>query len=57
VIELLGPEILMFGSDYPHGESWFPVSVETVLNWNLTDIERRKLLWDNAARYYRRYSE
>jgi predicted TIM-barrel fold metal-dependent hydrolase len=57
VIDLLGSEILMFGSDYPHGESWFPVSVETVLGWNLKDDEMRKLLWDNATRYYQRYSE
>ena len=46
----------MFGSDYPHGESWFPVSVETVLNWKLKEGDLRKLLWDNAARYYRRYA-
>ena len=57
VIDLLGPDILMFGSDYPHGESWFPVSVETVFGWKLAADNMRKLLWDNAVRYYRRYSE
>jgi predicted TIM-barrel fold metal-dependent hydrolase len=56
VIDLLGPDILMFGSDYPHGESWFPVSVETVLGWNLKPEYLRKLFWDNAVKYYRRYS-
>jgi hypothetical protein len=56
VIDLLSPDILMFGSDYPHGESWFPVSVETVLGWKLKEEHLRKLLWDNAARYYGRYS-
>jgi predicted TIM-barrel fold metal-dependent hydrolase len=56
VIDLLGPDILMFGSDYPHGESWFPVSVETVFNWHLREADLRKLLWNNAANYYRRYS-
>lgn len=56
VIDLLGPDILMFGSDYPHGESWFPVSVETVLGWNLSQDILRKLFWDNAVRYYARYS-
>ena len=56
VIDLLGPDILMFGSDYPHGESWFPVSAETVLGWNLKPEHLRKLLWDNAVKYYRRYS-
>jgi uncharacterized protein len=57
VIDLLGPDILMFGSDYPHGESWFPVSVETVLGWRLKEEHLRKLLWDNAVNCYRRYSE
>lgn len=47
----------MFGTDYPHGESWFPVSVETVFGWKLVADNMRKLLWDNAVRYYRRYSE
>jgi predicted TIM-barrel fold metal-dependent hydrolase len=56
-MDLLGSEILMFGSDYPHGESWFPVSVETVLGWKLKESDMRKLLWDNAVRYYQRYSE
>ncbi len=56
VIDLLGPDILMFGSDYPHGESWFPVSVETVLGWKLKEEDMRKLFWDNAVKYYRRYA-
>jgi len=56
VIDLLGPDILMFGSDYPHGESWFPVAVDTVFGWQLKEDHMRKLLWDNAARYYRRYA-
>jgi predicted TIM-barrel fold metal-dependent hydrolase len=56
VLDLLGTDILMFGSDYPHGESWFPVSVETVLGWKLKEADMKKLLWDNAVRYYGRYS-
>jgi predicted TIM-barrel fold metal-dependent hydrolase len=56
VLDLLGSDILMFGSDYPHGESWFPVSVDTVFDWNLKEADMKKLLWDNAVRYYGRYS-
>ena len=41
VIDLLGPDILMFGSDYPHGESWFPVSVDTVFGWKLKEADMR----------------
>lgn len=56
VIDLLGEDILMYASDYPHGESWFPKSVETVLQWDLTASAKRKLFWDNAVAFYARYS-
>lgn len=55
VIDLLGEDILMYASDYPHNESWFPKSVETVMAWNLPERVKRKLFWDNAVRYYARY--
>src|SRR4029434_2808950 len=35
VIDLIGPDILMYASDYPHRESWFPKAVETVMAWDL----------------------
>lgn len=54
VIDLLGEDILMYASDYPHGESWFPKSVETVLGWKMSDERKRKLFWDNAVRFYAR---
>jgi predicted TIM-barrel fold metal-dependent hydrolase len=55
VMDLLGEDILMYASDYPHGESWFPKSVETVLSWDLPETAKHKLLWDNAVRFYARY--
>jgi predicted TIM-barrel fold metal-dependent hydrolase len=56
-IEAIGEDTLMFATDYPHSESWFPKSVDAVLGWtSLTEAQRRKLLWDNAARCYRRYA-
>src|SRR6266850_2476049 len=42
VIDLVGEDVLMYASDYPHGESHFPKSVEKVLDW------------DNAVRLYAR---
>jgi len=54
-IEALGEDTLMFATDYPHSESWFPKSVEVVLGWSLSEQVRRKLFWDNAVRCYRRY--
>jgi predicted TIM-barrel fold metal-dependent hydrolase len=55
VIDLLGEDILMYASDYPHGESWFPESVRTVMAWKMAEDLKRKLFWDNAVRFYRRY--
>ena len=55
VIDLLGEDILMYASDYPHGESWFPQSVATVMTWDLPESAKRKLLWDNAVKFYARY--
>ncbi|MBI2217313.1 MAG: amidohydrolase [Candidatus Rokubacteria bacterium] len=55
-IEALGDETLMFATDYPHSESWFPRSVDVLLGWtSLPETTRRKLLWDNAVRCYRRF--
>jgi predicted TIM-barrel fold metal-dependent hydrolase len=54
-LEALGEDTLMFATDYPHSESWFPKSVEVVLGWrSISETARRKLLWDNAARCYAR---
>lgn len=56
VIDYVGEDILMYASDYPHAESWYPHSVETVMAWNMPDTMKRKLFWDNAVKYYARYS-
>jgi predicted TIM-barrel fold metal-dependent hydrolase len=56
VIDYVGDDILMYASDYPHAESWYPKSVETVMAWTLPEETKRKLLWDNAVKYYSRYS-
>ena len=56
-LEVLGDDTLMFATDYPHSESWFPKSVEAVLGWTaIPETARRKLLWENAVRCYRRYA-
>jgi uncharacterized protein len=57
-IEALNDETLMFATDYPHSESWFPKSVDAVMGWtSLPESTRRKLLWDNAVKCYHRYGE
>lgn len=55
-VEAIGEDTLMFATDYPHSESWFPKSVEAVLGWtSIPERAKRKLFWENAARCYRRY--
>ena len=55
-IEAIGEDTLMFATDYPHSESWFPKSVDAVLGWtSISETARKKLLWENALRCYRRY--
>jgi predicted TIM-barrel fold metal-dependent hydrolase len=56
-IEALGEDTLMFATDYPHSESWFPKSVDAFLTWpSLPPDAKRKLLWDNPIRCYHRYA-
>ena len=54
VADLLGDDVLMYASDYPHGESHFPESARIVTGWEMPEARKRKLLWDNAARLYAR---
>ena len=54
VIDLVGQDVLMYASDYPHGESHFPETVKIAMSWDMTDAQRRKLFWDNAVRLYAR---
>jgi uncharacterized protein len=54
VADLLGDEVLMYASDYPHGESHFPQSAGIVTGWDMPEPRKRKLLWDNASKLYAR---
>jgi predicted TIM-barrel fold metal-dependent hydrolase len=54
VADLLGDDVLMYASDYPHGESHFPRSAGIVLGWDMPETRKKKLLWDNATRLYAR---
>jgi predicted TIM-barrel fold metal-dependent hydrolase len=55
VRSVVGDDVLMWGSDYPHSECQFPDSIDNILAWSSLKPEtRKKLLWDNAARFYKR---
>lgn len=55
VMDLVGDGVLMYASDYPHGESHFPHTVEMAMDWNSTSqVRKQKLFWDNAVKAYPR---
>ena len=51
-IEEFGCDQLVFSTDYPHGDSKYPHAVESFLELTLSDDNKRKILWDNCARFY-----
>ena len=53
VIDYIGTDRLVFSTDYPHGDSKFPRAVESFLQLDITEDNKRKLLWDNCAEFYR----
>ncbi len=54
VMDMVGEDVLMYASDYPHGESHFPESVGMVLDWDMPRARKQKLFWDNAVKLYAR---
>ena len=53
VIDYIGTDRLVFSTDYPHGDSKFPNAVESFLQLRMSDDDKRKILWDNCAEFYR----
>lgn len=53
VVEEIGNDNLVFSTDFPHGDSAFPEATNEFLALKtLSDDTKRKVLWDNCARYY-----
>jgi predicted TIM-barrel fold metal-dependent hydrolase len=43
---------LVFSTDFPHGDSKFPESIDRFMQLNISEDDKRKILWDNCAVYY-----
>ena len=43
---------IVFSTDNPHGDSKYPAAVDNFFELPFTDEDRRKILWDNCARFY-----
>ena len=50
-----GSDCLMWGNDYPHDEGTYPRSRQVIdrLFKDIAEEEKRKILYANAARFYR----
>ncbi|MGH9186370.1 MAG: amidohydrolase family protein, partial [Acidimicrobiales bacterium] len=51
----IGARNVMWASDYPHGDSTWPNSLEAIATSGLATLDeasRRRILWDNAAELY-----
>ena len=52
-IEVLGDDLLMYASDYPHWDCAFPDSARLLRERaDLSETSKRKILGQNAARFY-----
>ena len=52
VIQAIGDDTIVFSTDWPHGDSKYPRAVESFMKLPISDQSKRKILWDNCARYY-----
>jgi uncharacterized protein len=51
-IDYIGNENIIFSTDFPHVDAQFPHSSDHFLQLPITDEDKRKILWDNCARFY-----
>jgi len=52
VIEAIGDDTIVFSTDWPHGDSKYPDAVKSFMKLDISEESKRKILWDNCARYY-----
>jgi uncharacterized protein len=55
LVDRIGPDNVMWASDYPHGDSTWPHSRQAIEKSPLSRLDaatQRKILWDTAARIY-----
>jgi predicted TIM-barrel fold metal-dependent hydrolase len=52
VTELVGDDNVAFNTDYPHPDGTFPGGFEALERQPISNESRRKIFWDNAARFF-----
>jgi hypothetical protein len=52
LFELIGEDQVLFSSDFPHGEGRDNAALEILERKDLSDLQKRKLLYDNTVRLF-----
>lgn len=52
LFELIGENQVLFSSDFPHGEGRDNAALEILGRKDLSDMQKRKLLYDNTVRLF-----
>ena len=53
VIDDIGDDNIVISTDYPHLDSLYPEAMKTFIDLpNVSELSKRKILWDNCARLY-----
>jgi predicted TIM-barrel fold metal-dependent hydrolase len=50
-IALVGEEHILFSSDFPHGEGRDNAAAEILERTDLSDTQKRKILYDNTVKF------
>lgn len=51
-IDYIGNDNMIFSTDFPHVDAQFPHSSDRFFELPISDEDKRKILWDNCARFY-----
>jgi predicted TIM-barrel fold metal-dependent hydrolase len=51
-IELLGEDQILYSSDLPHGEGRHNAAQEILARGDITETQKRKILYDNAVKFF-----
>lgn len=51
-VELVGDDNFAWDTDYPHPDGTFPWGIQAMLDQPIPEESKRKMLWDNPARFF-----
>ncbi len=52
VLKLVGDDYVTFNTDYPHPDGTWPQGMVALEDQPIPDLSRRKIFWDNGARFF-----